>query len=297
MTRLLWTTLALAGVASSATAQRPFKVYISVDMEGIAGVVTNEQLGPAGFEYQRFREFMTAEAVAAVEAAREAGAAEIVVSDSHGNGQNLLVERFPADVTLIRSWPRPLGMMEGIDSSFAAVIFIGYHSGTTNPEGVRAHTMSSANYTGLTLDGREVSESGWNTAIAGHYGVPVVLIAGDDAAVAELRAVVPGVEAVAVKRPISFHAAATLTPAAAQAAIRTGVRAALGRRSGIRPVRPPGSATVALTFKSYRPPEILAYLPMFTRTGSHAIRFTARDMPEASRVLQFIGEYQSGLTP
>jgi D-amino peptidase len=102
-------------VAMVAEAQsRKLKVFISVDMEGIAGVVTADQLGPAGFEYQDFRGFMTQEALAAVEASKESGATEIVVADSHGNGENLLIDKFPSDVRLIRSWPRKLGMMEGL---------------------------------------------------------------------------------------------------------------------------------------------------------------------------------------
>ncbi len=91
-------------------------------MEGIAGVVTQDQLGPSGFEYNQFREFMTAEVNAAIEAARDAGATGIVVSDSHGNGLNLLLDALPQDIELVRSWPRPLGMMEGIDESFDAAI-------------------------------------------------------------------------------------------------------------------------------------------------------------------------------
>ena len=98
--------LGLALVLSSAPAAAQVKVYISADMEGIAGVVTGEQLSPQGFEYQRFREFMTNEVLAAIEGARAAGATEILVGDSHGNGENLLIERLPADITVIRSWPR-----------------------------------------------------------------------------------------------------------------------------------------------------------------------------------------------
>jgi len=98
------------------------KVYISADMEGVAGVVNQEQLRPAGFEFQQFREFMTAEVNAAIEGAREGGATEIVVSDSHGTGLNLLMDALPQDIQLVRSWPRPLGMMEGIDDSFSAAI-------------------------------------------------------------------------------------------------------------------------------------------------------------------------------
>ncbi len=229
-----------AAPTAPALAQRPLKVYISADMEGIAGVVSPDQLGPTGFEYPRFRELMTAEVLAAIEGAREAGAAEILVSDSHGNGLNLLVERLPADVRVIRSWPRPLGMMEGIDSTFGAAIFIGYHAGTTNPAGVRAHTLSSANYAGVALNGVEVPEAGLSAAIAGYYGVPIALISGDDVTVEEARKLIGDVEGVVVKRAISFHAASTLTPPAAQWLIKERVKAALPR---IRSATPGGTCS------------------------------------------------------
>ena len=280
-----------------AYAQRPLKVYISADMEGIAGVVSPDQLGPTGFEYARFREFMTAEVIAAIEGAREAGATEILVSDSHGNGLNLLIERLPADVRIVRSWPRPLGMMEGIDSSFAAAIFIGYHSGTTNPSGVRAHTLSSASYAGVALNGVQVPEAGLNAAIAGHYGVPVALISGDDAAVEETRRLIGDIEGVVVKRAISFHAASTLTPQAAQSLIRERVKAALARRASLRPYRVTTPVRLDLTFKNYRPAEILGYLPIVQRTDAHSIRYTGRNVLEVSKFLQFVGAYEPGLTP
>lgn len=294
--RLALALITLAAPAALA-AQRPLKVHISVDMEGIAGVVSPEQLGPAGFEYQRAREFMTAELLAAIEGAREAGATEILVADSHGNGQNLLIDRLPADVMVVRSWPRSLGMMAGIDSSFRAAIFIGYHSSTASLEGVRAHTESSANYAGLRLNGQEVPEGGWNAAIAGHFGVPVAFVSGDSAATSELRALLGDVETVTVKRALSFHSAVTMTPAASQAAIRAGVKKALGRLPAFRPWVVKEPVTVDLTFKNYRPAQVLAFLPMFTRTSSHAVRFGARNMVEASEVLEFIGNYEPGLTP
>jgi D-amino peptidase len=137
----------------------------------VVGVVSGEQSGPQGFDYQRFREFMTQEVNAAVEAAFEAGATEVVVSDSHGNGQNLLIEKLPKNILLVRSWPRPLMMMQGIDETFAGAIFIGYHSGTTNPQGVRAHTISSARLADVSLNNISMPEAGINAAIAGHFNV------------------------------------------------------------------------------------------------------------------------------
>lgn len=290
--------LALAVLsAADVAAQRPLKVYISADMEGVAGVVSAEQLGPTGFEYGRFREFMTAEVLAAIEGARAAGATEIVVSDSHGNGQNLLIERLPADVTLIRSWPRPLGMMEGIDSTFHAAILLGYHAGTTNPAGVRAHTLSSANYAAVELNGRPVPEAGLSAAIAGHFGVPVVMISGDDVAVEEARGLLGAVETVPVKRAISFHSAATMTPERAQQVIRERARAAVARRAELPPHRIASPVRLDLTFKSYRPAEMLAYLPIVERTTAHAIRYSGRDILEVARFLAFVGGYEVGLTP
>ncbi|MGH8637280.1 MAG: M55 family metallopeptidase [Burkholderiales bacterium] len=277
--------------------QRPLKVLISVDMEGVTGVVTGDQLGPTGWEYARFREFMTNEALAAVEAARESGATEILVVDAHGNGENLLIERFPADVRIVRSWPRPLMMMEGIDSTFGAVVFVGYHSATTNPRGVRAHTISSATFAAVELNDVPMAESGINAAIAGHFGVPVVAISGDDAAVAEAQLLVPGVEGAVVKRSISFHSASTLTPQAGAALIKEKVKSGLAKRAAIRPYVVRGPLRLDVTFKNYTPAEVATYLPGIQRLNAHTIRFTARDVIEVSRFIQFLTTYQAGLTP
>jgi len=273
------------------------RVFISADLEGVAGAVTPEQLGPGGFEYNRFREFMTREVLAAIEGAREAGATSFVVADAHGNGQNLLIELFPDDVRIIRAWPRPLGMMEGIDESFDAAFFIGYHAAATNPEGVRAHTFSSANYAAVVLNGRPVPEGGVNAAVAGHFGVPVALVTGDDATVAEMVELLGDVEGVAVKEALGFHSARTMTPGAAQRAIREGARRSLERLGDFRPHVLDGPPVLELTFKSYRPAEVLAYLPIVERPAARTIRYEAPDMVELSRFLQFVGNYQAGLTP
>ena len=291
---VLFGTLALMAPAPSA---QKLKVHISVDMEGVVGVVTGEQLGPPGFEYGRFREFMTKEAMAAVEAAKAAGATEIIVADAHGNGQNLLIDQFPGDVRIIRSWPRRLGMVAGVDDAVDAAIFIGYHAGTNNPTGVRAHTFSSANLTRVALNGVNVTEGSWNAAIAGHFNVPVVMISGDDAAIAEVRKAVGNIEGAETKRSLGFHSALTLTPQASYQLIAQRVKAALSRRGDFKPYKVQTPVTVDVSFKNYMPPEVLAYLPMFERTDSHSIRFRAKDMVEASAIMNFIGEYRPDITP
>lgn len=279
------------------TKQNGLRVYISADMEGVAGVVTGEQLGPSGFEYQRFREFMTAEVLTAIEGAQSAGATEFVVSDSHGNGQNLLIDRLPTNVRLVRSWPRPLMMMEGISEGFDAVFFLGYHAGTANPSGVRAHTMSSARLTGVRINGAEVSEAAINAAIAGHFGVPAVLVTGDDVTVRETQALLGAIEGAVVKEAISFHSASTLTPEAAQQVIRDKACSALQRLGSFAAFRIEGPLQLDLAFKHYRPAEVLALLPSVHRAGSHAIRITCADILECSRFLQFVLTYEPGLEP
>jgi len=299
--RVCFSLLLLAALAVGAAAQeqqnKKMKIYISADMEGVAGVVTGEQLGPAGFEYARFREFMTLEVLTAVEVALALGATEVMVSDSHGNGQNLLIERLPKNVTVVRSWPRPLMMMQGIDSSFDAAIFIGYHSGTTNPEGVRAHTISSARLADVRLNGASVPEAGVNAAIAGHFGVPVIMVSGDDAAVKETQALLGDVEGAVVKWAYGFHSARTMTPEAARDLIREKVQRAVGRIRDFKPYKMKAPVTLDVRFKNYRPSEVLAYLSAVERTDAHSIRFVGRDIVEVSKFLEFITTYEPGLEP
>jgi len=272
------------------------KIYISADLEGVVGAVTGEQLGPGGFEYNRFREFMTGEVNAAIQAARAAGATEILVADSHGNGQNLLIEKLPKDIKVIRSWPRPLGMMEGIDKSFDGVIFTGYHSSTDNPKGVRAHTFSSARLTSVKVNGKVMSEGSWNAAIAGEFGVPVIVVAGDDAAVDEVTSLIGNAEGAVVKESISFHSAKSLHPEAAYDLIAEKTSIAVKNIKKYKPYKIRGPITVSVSFKHYQPSQILSYVKMFKRTDSHTIEFKAKDMIEASYIMRMITSYKGGST-
>jgi D-amino peptidase len=293
--RLIYLTLLLMMFASTSEAQRPMKIYISADMEGVVGVVTNEQLGPQGFEYARFREFMTQEVNAAIEGAVAAGATQIVVSDSHGNGQNLLIEKLPKDILLVRSWPRPLMMMQGVDETFAGAIFIGYHSATTNSQGVRAHTISSARLADVRLKGISMSEAGLNAAIAGHFNVPVIMISGDDVVVKETQALLGDVEGAVVKWASGFHSAKTMMPEASYQLIREKVQKAVGRIKDFKPYKLAAPIQLDVRFKNYRPSEVLSYLSIVERTDAHSIRFTGKDMIEVSMFLEFIVTYEPAL--
>lgn len=285
------------GAPSRGEAQEGIKIYISADMEGVTGVVTGDQLGTGGFEYQQAREWLTGEVNAAIRAARAAGAGEIVVGDSHGNGENILLDELPPDVRVVRSWPRPLAMMQGIDETFDAALLIGYHASATNPRGVRAHTMSSSTLTAIKLNGTAVPEAVINAAIAGEFGVPVVMISGDDAIVQEAADHLGDIQGAVLKRTYGFHSAETVTPAAGRKLIEEAVTKALGRLEDFRPYRIEGPIRLDVSFKNYLAAELLAYLPIVDRVDSHTIAYTGSDMVEISKFLEFMTNYRPDITP
>jgi D-amino peptidase len=267
---------------------RPRKIFISVDMEGISGVVQPAQLGPDGFEYQRAREWMTGEVNAAIAGIRESGPAEIVICDSHGNGQSLLIDKVPDDVRVVRGFPRPLEMMQGIDESFDAALFIGYHASEWTPNAVRGHTISSARLLGVRLNGAEVSEGIYNAALAGHFGVPVAFVSGDRLAVAQLQQIAPGVEAAIVKEPYGYHSADTVTPARGQAMIRDGVKRAMAKLGTLQPYRVAAPVALEVGFKLTIDAERAAFIPGLARADAHSVKGTFRDLIEVTKLLQVL---------
>lgn len=289
--------LILGLTGSPAFAQEGPRIYISADMEGVVGTVTDDQLGPDGFEYEQARRWMTEEVNAAIRGARAAGAGEILVSDSHGNGQNLLLDELPQDIRVVRSWPRPLSMMAGLDETFDGVIFVGYHTGTDDPAGVRAHTMSSARLTSVKLNGVPVPEAGLNAAIAGHFGVPVIMLSGDDAIAQAAIDLLGDIETAVVKQAYGFHSAETLMPAAAYRLIEETAARAVSRIGEFEPWSPGSPIELEVSFKHYRPVEVLGYLEIVERIDSHTIRYTGPDMIAVENFLTFLLEYDSSATP
>lgn len=273
-----------------AEAQRPVKIFISIDMEGITGVVQPAQLGPGpeGWEYGRAREWMTGEARAAIDGAKAAGATEIVIADSHGNMQNLLIDQLPDDVRIVRGSPRPLGMMQGIDNSFTGVVFIGYHASEYGSDAVRGHTMSSARFLHVKLNGAEVGEGVWNAAIAGHFGVPVLFVSGDRAAVEQLKKTIPWAEGTIVKEGLGYHAAVTVTPARGRELIRQGVERAVRGAGGAKPFTVRAPIDLEVGFKVTLDAERSSYIPGLRRVDAHAVAGTFADMPTVAKLLQVL---------
>jgi D-amino peptidase len=184
-----------------------------------------------------------------------------------------------------------------MNETFDGVIFLGYHTGTANSQGVRAHTMSSASLADVRLNGISVSEAGVNAAIAGHFNAPVIMISGDDAVVKETTALLGNIEGAVVKWAYGFHSARTLMPEAAYELIRQKVKQAIGRIKDFKPFKIRTPVQLDVRFKNYRPSEVLSYLSIIERTDSHSIRFTGKDMIEVSKFLELIMTYNPSLEP
>jgi len=241
--------LAFAGLSAR---QAPLKVFISVDMEGLAGVVTNTDVSPTGPDYAHFRAIMAGEANAAVDAAFKAGATEVLVRDGHGSKQNLLPGDVDRRARLLRGQSvGPKNMMEGIDKTFGAVVFIGYHAKAGTPDAILEHT-STGNVVDFSINGVSLPEAGYNAMVAGLYDVPVVFIAGDRAVVDQVRGLIGPIEGVAVKEAIG-DASNGLSPKRAQEDIYQGVTKAIQNRAKMKPYKIPGPYTMVLKVKAERP--------------------------------------------
>jgi D-amino peptidase len=211
------------------------KVFISVDMEGISGIVHPNETGADQQAYELGRTLMIGDVNAAIDGILALGDAKIVVSDGHGSMRNLKPEELNATADLVRGSPKPLTQMAGINREFNAALFIGYHSKKGTQNGVLDHTISSRVIDSITLNGLEVGETALNAAIAGYYEVPLVFLSGDLAVTREANALVPNVITVAVKEAISRTAAKCLNPAKARKLIKAGVTNALKQRESIEP--------------------------------------------------------------
>jgi D-amino peptidase len=231
---------------------------------------------------------MTAEVNAAIAGIRDAGPAEIVVCDSHGNGQSVLIDKLPDDVRIVRGFPRPLEMMQGIDESFAVAVFIGYHASEWTANAVRGHTISSARLLGVKLNGMEVSEGIYNAALAGQFGVPVAFVSGDRLAVTQLQQVAPAAEGAIVKEPYGYHSALTVTPARGQAMIRDGLKRAMAKVGSLQPYRLTAPITLEVGFKLTLDAERAAFVPGLTRSDAHNVKGTFRDMTDITKLLQVL---------
>jgi D-amino peptidase len=255
------------------------KVYLSVDMEGIAGVVHEQQTDPtdpvAAADYARSCRLMTGEANAAIQGALDAGADRIVVNDSHWLMRNLLADELHPAAELISGSPKPLSMMEGVQEGFDAVCFIGYHGQAGTRASVIDHTYTDRIYQ-VRVNGRPVGELALNAAVAGCHRAPVAFASGDQTLVAEARDVLgEHVGCVAVKQALSRHAARNLSPERARSAIRAGVAEALARPHPLFTFGMP--VTIETDYARSIHADMAELMPGAERTGARTVRYTHDD--------------------
>jgi len=262
---------------------KPFKVLISVDMEGIAGVVTAEECNRrVSDDYQYFRRIMTLEANAAVEGALAAGATDIIVRDAHDSGRNILPDLLHKQARLLRDWSLgPKEMMEGIDDTFAAAVLIGYHARAGTPDAVLEHTWSGR-VSDVKINGISLPEAGINALIAGRFDVPVVFISGDRAVCDQVRRLLGDIESAAVKQGIGA-ASLGYHPEVACEMIKAGVEKSLRNRGGYKPYKLAPPYTLVLTFKDEKMVHNAEFYPGTKRTGDWELTFESRDLMEVMK--------------
>jgi D-amino peptidase len=262
-------------------------VLISVDMEGVAGVATRQQVRPDGHDYPIARALMTGEANAAIAGAFDGGATSVVVNDSHGPMDNLLGEQLDPRAEYVVGDPKPLDMVQEVTPQTGVVLFIGYHAGAADPSGVLAHTYNGRGFADVRLNGHPVSEAELNGLMAAAVGVPVGLVTGDDVICAVAENAFPGVVTVPVKTAVGRTAARSKHPAAARKAITAGAaRAVAAAASGaIRPVPVPGELAIEVELRPSGAAELAALVPGAERTGAAGVRFRAASPSQAMDVL------------
>lgn len=256
------------------------KVYVSVDMEGISGVVHGDHTGRAGQDYGEARRLMTLEANASIEGAFDAGADEVVVNDSHGTQRNLLPELLDQRARLITGSPKPQTMMAGLDESYGAVLCVGYHA-RAGTRGILDHTISSRAVYDLRINGQSLGELGVNAGIAAHYGVPIVLVTGDSTCSEQAQDLIPEVEVATVKEPLTRYAAMCLSPSEAQALIRRQAKRAVERREEIASVQYEMPVTLTLQFMYSSMADVAELIPGVERADGVTVSYTSADYLEA----------------
>ena len=273
--------------ASFSVGQEKLKIFISVDMEGIAGIVHPDQTSSSGKDYNIARRWMTQEVNAAILGALEAGATEIVVNDSHGSMRNVIPSELNSKAYLVTGSPKPMSMMQGIDETFDAVIFIGYHAHAGTEDGVLDYTYSGSSIYSIKINDLEMGEGEINAAIAGWYKVPVVLITGDRVVCKQVKRILGDeLEVAVVKEGTGRYAAKSLSPKKAQELIKTKTKIALEKRKKIKPfiLKPPFHFEVNF-LRSYQA-EQAELIPQVKRKGARSVSFTADDFIVGFKLLR-----------
>ncbi|WP_394140987.1 M55 family metallopeptidase [Cytobacillus oceanisediminis] len=265
------------------------KLYLSVDMEGITGLADHTHVDSSKHNYVRGRVIMTDEANHVVTTAFEEGCSEVIVNDSHSKMNNLLIERMHPETQLITGDVKPYSMVQGLDSSFAGAMFVGYHA-RASMKGVMSHSMIFG-VRHMYINGTAIGEMGFNAYVAGYHGVPVLMVAGDDQAALEAEKLIPNVTTAVVKETISRSAVKSLTPAKAGQLLKEKAAEALKKKNLVKPLVPPDNPVLRIEFANYGQAEWAALMPgAEIEENTTTVRYQAKDILEAYQAMLVMTE-------
>jgi D-amino peptidase len=263
------------------------KIYISADIEGVAGIAHWDEATKDHVAYQEYREYMTLDVKAASEAALEAGATEILIKDAHGSGRNIITDHLPEEARVIRNWSgHPFGMVQELDKSFAAVAMIGYHAAATVPTNPLAHTLTGT-YAKITLNGEIMSEFMMHSYIAATVGVPVVLISGDSGICEAATAFNPSITTVSTGTGVGASNIG-LHPKVARRNIAAGMKKALSGDLASCQIEMPENFLLTLRFDNHAKAYAKSFYPGAKLIGSETVRFEAPDFFDVARMIRFM---------
>jgi D-amino peptidase len=253
------------------------KVFISVDMEGISGITDGTMTSRDQPDYEKGRALMVKDVNACIEGVLVAGPAEITVCDGHGGMNNINPEDLNPAATLVRGSPKPQSQTAGLDSSYDACIFVGYHSRKGTLRGVLSHTYSGASIESLHINGVEAGETAMNAGIAGHHGVPLIMVTGDQAVAAEAKSLSPDIETAVVKTAIGRRAAECLHPEKARQLIRDTATKAVKKHRRVKPITYAAPVTYTIRFTDATRADAASFIPGARRLDGKTIELTALD--------------------
>jgi D-amino peptidase len=260
-------------------------VFISVDMEGMAGIVDLHQVMRGMPEYERSCRLMTDETNAAIAGARRAGATRIVVNDSHGDMRNFLLDELDGGVQLISGGDKPFSMAAGLDATFELAYFVGYHASAGSERAVMDHTYGGRTIYALRINDKPQSEATLNAALAGTYGVRAGLITGDRTTVEEAASELPGIEGVVVKESLGRQAARSLHPVEACRLIEQGAYRALAEASRRPLYQPSGPFKLEIDWMNASMADLCEQIPEIERTGGRTVRYQTGDYRTCYRMM------------
>lgn len=262
------------------------KLLIAADMEGITGVVDWKHVDSYHAEYQRFRRLMTQDVNAAVAGAAEAGVDEFIIADGHADAKNILIEELDARARINSGTPSPFAMVQGVASGVQAAFFIGYHAHMSTEKAVLAHTWSSSLVSNVWMNGKVVGEIGLNAAVCGSFGVPVLLLTGDQAACREAKEWIPSIEVVEVKKASSRHAAECLSPSVIHPLVKQAAARAIKnyQQQRVHILKVDLPVTIMIEFLNTGMADRASLLPGLTRINGRRIELSRDDMPSAYRL-------------